>query len=295
MKPPPFKYYDPTAQNEVVGLLSSLENLKLLAGGQSLLPMLNMRFVLPDHVVDLNRVAGLDFVEADAGGGLRIGAMTRQRTLEFSADVAARAPLIREAVLHVGHRQTRNRGTLGGSLSHLDPAAELVTAAVALDAVVALRGPAGLRQLAMSEFMLGYMTPATNPDEMLVSVTFPALPAAHGWGFVEFARRHGDFAIASAAATLVTDAQGRISKVALALGGIGVVPLRMPELETGLLGAVASEALFADHCRACATVEAMDDALVTAGYRQQLAPVMARRALMAALQRSGGGAATQPH
>src|SRR3954447_21848869 len=122
MKPPPFSYHDPSSLNDVVGLLKSLDNAKLLAGGQSLMPMLNMRFVQPDHVIDLNRVEGLSFIR-DNGGGLQIGAMTRQRDLEFSEDVRRLCPLMHEAIRLVGHRQTRNRGTLGGSLCHLDPAA----------------------------------------------------------------------------------------------------------------------------------------------------------------------------
>src|SRR3989441_225400 len=140
MKPPPFEYYDPTTIAEVVGLLGRLENAKLLAGGQSLMPMLNMRFVLPDHVVDLNRVQGLSYIR-EANGAIEIGAMTRQRDLEFSDVVGVRCPLMHEAIQQIGHRQTRNRGTIGGSLCHLDPAAELVSIAAALDATVTVAGP----------------------------------------------------------------------------------------------------------------------------------------------------------
>ena len=128
MKPPPFSYHDPSTVADAVGLLGRLDNAKLLAGGQSLMPMLNMRFVLPDHVIDLNRVEGLSYIR-DSNGALEIGAMTRQRELEFSDAVRERCPLMHEAILQVGHRQTRNRGTIGGSLCHLDPAAELVSLA----------------------------------------------------------------------------------------------------------------------------------------------------------------------
>jgi carbon-monoxide dehydrogenase medium subunit len=294
MKPPPFKYYDPVTIEDVLGLLSGLENTKLLAGGQSLLPMLNMRFVLPDHVIDLNRVAALDFIDFESNL-IRIGAMVRQRSLEFSPDIAAHAPLIVEAIGHVGHRQTRNRGTFGGSLSHLDPAAELVVAASALDACVTVRGPSGERVVSMDEFQIGYMTPAIDMAELLTSVTFPIPATGHGWGFEEFARRHGDFAIASAAAILVVGGDGRIFHAAVTLGGIGPNPFRVRKLEAILIGERPSDALFAKGCAVCAEVEAMEDALVTAAYRQQLAPVMARRALIKAAQRLGTTPGTATH
>src|SRR5213083_606030 len=151
MKPPPFHYHDPKTVSEAVGLLGSLENAKLLAGGQSLMPMLNMRFVLPDHVIDLNRVGGLSYIRSN-NGALEIGAMTRQRDIEFSDAVRQRCPLMYEAIRHVGHRQTRNRGTLGGSLCHLDPSAELVSVAAAHDATITVNGPNGPRGIAFAAF-----------------------------------------------------------------------------------------------------------------------------------------------
>src|SRR5437762_2584563 len=164
MKPPPFNYHDPRTVAEVVGLLSRLENARLLAGGQSLMPMLNMRFVLPDHVIDLNRVEGLSYIRC-SDGTLEIGAMTRQRDLEFSDVVRERCPLMSEAIRQVGHRQTRNRGTLGGSLCHLDPSAELVSVAAVLGAVVSVTGPNGSRQIEFQSFPAGYMSPAIEPTE----------------------------------------------------------------------------------------------------------------------------------
>jgi carbon-monoxide dehydrogenase medium subunit len=175
MKPPPFTYHDPSSVDDVVGLLKTLDNTKLLAGGQSLMPMLNMRFVLPDHVIDINKVAGLSHIR-EANGALEIGAMTRQRELEFSDLVRRRCPLMREAILQVGHRQTRNRGTLGGSLCHLDPAAELVAVAAALDATVAVAGPNGKREIAFSAFPAGYMAPAIELNEIVTAVRFPLWP-----------------------------------------------------------------------------------------------------------------------
>src|SRR6266852_2402881 len=151
MKPPPFSYHDPRNVADAVGLLSRLENAKLLAGGQSLMPMLNMRYVLPDHIIDLNKVAGLSYLREE-NGALVVGAMTRQRDLEFSEIVRARHPLMHEAILNVGHRQTRNRGTVGGSLCHLDPSAEIVSLATGYDATVTVVGPNGERELPFAEF-----------------------------------------------------------------------------------------------------------------------------------------------
>lgn len=290
MKPPPFRYYDPTTLEEAAGLLGTLENAKLLAGGQSLMPMLNMRFVQPDHIVDLNRIEELAFIREE-GGRLCVGAMTRQRDLEFSPLVTARAPLIQAGLEHVGHRQTRNRGTIGGSLCHLDPAAELVTVATALRAELRVHGPAGERRLSIDDFPLGFMTPSLDLDEILIAIEFPAAPPRHGFGFAELARRHGDFALASAAAVLDLDEDGRIAHAVLALGGVAAVPARIREAEAGLLGERPSESLFADRCRLCAEVEAMEDGLVTAAYRRQVAPVMARRALMQAAGRASASVA----
>jgi carbon-monoxide dehydrogenase medium subunit len=172
MKPPPFSYHDPRSVTEVVELLGRLENAKLLAGGQSLMPMLNMRFVLPDHIIDLNRVEGLSYIREN-DGALEIGAMTRQRDLEYSDVVRARWPIMHEALLQVGHRQTRNRGTIGGSLCHLDPAAELVSLAAGYDATVTVVGANGQREIAFGEFPVAYMTPAIEANELVTAVRFP--------------------------------------------------------------------------------------------------------------------------
>jgi carbon-monoxide dehydrogenase medium subunit len=286
MKPPPFSYHDPSTVDEAVGLLGRLENAKLLAGGQSLMPMLNFRYVLPDHLIDLNKIKSLFYLRED-GGTLELGAMTRQRDIEFSDVVKARFPIIHEAILNVGHRQTRNRGTIGGSLCHLDPSAELVTMAAAHDAVVTVAGPNGSREIPFAEFPVTFMTPALEPDELLTSVRFTRWPSGHGYGFVEFARRHGDFAIASAAALLDADAKGRITRASLTLGGVGVVPVRMREVEKKLAGETPSEELFRELCEECRKVDAIDDVHAPASYRQHLAAVMARRALVAAMGRMG--------
>jgi aerobic carbon-monoxide dehydrogenase medium subunit len=278
MKPPPFSYHDPRTIGDAVALLGQLENAKLLAGGQSLMPMLNMRFVLPDHIIDLNRVEGLSFIR-EHNGALEIGAMTRQRELEFSDLVRQRCPLMHEAILQVGHRQTRNRGTLGGSLCHLDPSAELVSVAAALDATVTVQGPNGTREVAIDAFPVAYMTPAIEPNEIVTMVRFPLWPQPHGHGFVEFARRHGDFAIVSAAALLIEDGAGKITRASVTLGGMGAAPIRASAVEQALVGNKPDDKLLRETCETCRKFEAVDDVHAPAAYRQQLATVMSRRAL----------------
>ncbi len=287
MKPPPFRYHDPEAVADVIELLGRLENSKLLAGGQSLMPMLNMRYVLPDHVIDLNRVEELSYLR-EAGNALEIGAMTRQRDIEFSELVRDRCPLMHEAILQVGHRQTRNRGTLGGSLCQLDPAAELAAVAAALEATVTIAGPKGRRELPFSEFPAGYMTPALAPDELLAGVRFPLWAKGHGHAFVEFSRRHGDFAVVSAAALIELDKAGKIARASVTIGGAGPAPVRAKETEQALVGNVASEKLFRDACESCRKIDAVGDVHAPASYRQHLAGVLARRALEKAHARVSG-------
>ena len=249
MKPPPFQYHDPKTVAEAVGLLGTLDNAKLLAGGQSLMPMLNMRFVLPDHVIDLNLRRG-PVLHPEAGGALEIGAMTRQRDLEFSDLVKAKCPLLHQAIMHIGHRQTRNRGTIGGSLCHLDPAAELVSVCAAHDATVAVAGPNGTREIAFADFPAGYLTPAIELNEIVTAIRIPLWPAGHKAAFVEFSRRHGDFAIVSAAALLQIDG-GKIARASVTIGGVAVAPVRATEVEQAITGQAPSSELFAKACESC--------------------------------------------
>ena len=284
MKPPRFAYHDPKAVPEVVALLARLENARLLAGGQSLMPMLNMRLAAPDHIVDLNGVAGLEFIRTESET-LLIGAMTRQRDIELDEQVRKRCPLMHEAILRVGHRQTRNRGTLGGSLCQLDPSAELVAVAAALDAVIGVEGPKGGREIPFAQFPAGLMTPGLREGELVTSARFPLWRKGHGHAFVEFSRRHGDFAIVSAAALMEVDGSGGISRVSLTLGGIAPAPVRAAEAERMLQQERASESLFRAAGEACRKLEVMEDVHVSAAYRRQLAAVLARRALEKAHER----------
>jgi carbon-monoxide dehydrogenase medium subunit len=288
MKPPPFSYHDPRTAADAVGLLGSLDNAKLLAGGQSLMPMLNMRFVQPDHVIDLNRVDGLSHIR-ERDGALEIGAMTRQRDIEFSDLVRQRCPLMHEAITQVGHRQTRNRGTLGGSLCHLDPSAELVSVAAAVDATVAVLGKNGARSIAFSDFPAGYMMSSIELDELVTGATFPCWAPGHGYAFVEFSRRHGDFAIVSAAALVEEDGNGKVTRASVTLGGMGPAPVRAHDVERALIGEMIEEKRLREICETLRQLDAIEDIHAPASYRQQLATVLPRRALLKAHERIAKG------
>ncbi|CAN0511173.1 unnamed protein product [Laminaria digitata] len=288
MKPAPFTYHDPATPEEAVALLVEHEDAKVLAGGQSLMPMLNMRFVVPDHVIDLNGVAGISGV-TDTGSALEIGAMTRQRDLMRDAAVVAKTPIIPEALENVGHFQTRNRGTIGGSLCHLDPSAELPCLMAAYDGVLTAHGPDGARDIPFAEWPLAYMIPTLGPDELLTKITVPYWGADHGYGFVEFARRHGDFAMIAVAALLEVEG-GTISRAAVSIGGADVRPIRLTEAETALVGAAPNAEAFKASAEIARGIDAMSDAYVSSAYRQRLAATLVERALVQAAERASGSA-----
>ncbi|MDX1513974.1 MAG: xanthine dehydrogenase family protein subunit M [Gammaproteobacteria bacterium] len=288
MKPPPFSYHDPRSLDDALELLVSLDDAKLLAGGQSLMPMLNMRFIMPEHVIDLNRIPDLSAIEEN-GGGIRIGAMVRQSELEFSDLIRSRCPLMSEALRLVGHRPTRNRGTMGGSLCNLDPAAELPVVAAALDARIGVRSGRGERSLAMSEFPAFYMTPAIEADEIVTHVEFDPWPKGHGFAFVEFARRHGDFAIVAAAALVVLEGDGTVSRASITLGGVGFGPLRCSDAETAVVGSGGGEEIFRKAAETCRGIDAMEDVHASSAYRRHLAETLVYRALQSAFDRAASG------
>jgi len=278
MKPPPFVYHDPTTIPEAVDLLSRLDNALPLAGGQSLMPMLNFRVVAPDHLVDLNRINALSGIEI-AGGVGRFGAMTRQRDLEFSPDVARAFPIMLEALSHVGHRQTRNRGTFGGSLCHLDPSAELLNMTALHDGTLTGTSRSGERKIASTEWVQGIMTNALRAGEMLTGIELRVWPAGHGFAFEEFARRHGDFAIAAVGCLVTRDGAGAIENAAVCVSGLGPGPVRLAGAEKLLAGQKPSHELFRAAAVEAEALEAVDDAFVTAAYRKHLARVLTYRAL----------------
>jgi carbon-monoxide dehydrogenase medium subunit len=286
MKPPPFHYHDPHSLDEALTLLAGLDNAKILAGGQSLMPMLNMRFAQPDDIVDLNRIGELSFIR-ETGTGIEIGAMTRQHELESAAPIRDRCPLMHEALGRIGHRATRNRGTLGGSLCHLDPAAELPVVAMALDATIHLRNQGGERTLPMADFPAFYMTPAIEPDEIVTKISFEPWSAGHGAAFVEFTRRHGDFAVVAAAAMLELGDDGAIRRAAVVLGGVGPGPLRCAAAEAAIMGSRGGAA-FREAAATCREIDAMEDVHNPSSYRRHLAEVLTQRALASAFARAGG-------
>lgn len=291
MKPPRFDYLAPRSVAEVLGILAERgEEARVLAGGQSLVPLLNFRLVRPACLVDLNDVAGLDGIRAD-DGWLTIGAMARQRAVETSALVRERCPLLAEALPQIGHVQIRNRGTIGGSLAHADPAGELPAVVAALGGELVLEGPRGRRTLRAAEFFVGYLTTAARPDELLVEVRVPVTAARTGSAFLEVSRRHGDFALVGAAATVTLDADGACASCALALTGVGPVPVVAREAAQVLAGARPDAAGFEEvGRRVAASLEPDSDLHASRDYRKRVAGVLARRALERAAQRAAGQA-----
>ncbi|MGH7403171.1 MAG: FAD binding domain-containing protein, partial [Candidatus Rokuibacteriota bacterium] len=231
MKPARFAYHAPASMDEAIALLARYGGeAKLLAGGQSLVPLLNFRLSRPAAIVDLNRVAGMAYIH-EAAGHVRLGAMTRQRAIEFSPVIRRRLPLLAEATTLVGHLPIRSRGTIGGSLAHADPSAEYPTVLTALGGQVVARGPRGERTLAAGELFRGYLTTTLAADEILVEVRLPAMPDGAGFAFEELSRRHGDFAIVGIAAMVVGQGGGRCVSARLVTAGAGPVPVRLRAAE----------------------------------------------------------------
>jgi carbon-monoxide dehydrogenase medium subunit len=286
VKPPRFDYHAPATLDEAVALLVRYDgDAKVLAGGQSLVPLLNFRLARPAALVDLNRIRSLAYIR-EHDGEVRLGAMTRQRTIEFSPVVARRLPLLRAATRWVGHLPIRSRGTIGGSIAHADPSAEYPAVLTALRGVVVARGPAGERTLEPAELFETYLTTTLAPDEVLTEVRLPAMPDGAGGAFEEFARRHGDFAIVGVAAMVVRDGE-RCRAARLAAAGAGPVPIRLRAAEAILerdgLGPAAVQAAAA---RASELVNPDSDVHASADYRRHLAGVLTARALARALERA---------
>ena len=286
MKPAPFSYHAPRSIKEAATLLASLDNAKVLAGGQSLVPMMNFRYVIVDHIVDLAKVEGLAGIKV-SGATLRIGAMTRQRDLEFSTEIAQHCPLLREALSYVGHRQTRNRGTIGGSLAHADPAAEQPTVCAAHDAVVEITSTRGTRRVPFAEFPVAFMATAVKPDEIVTAIEIPLWPAGHGYSFHEYARRRGDFAIVGAAALLDLASDRTVRRATLTLCGVGIGPLRMSGAEHMLTGQRFDRGTAQAAAATAKTITPVSDIHASADYRRHLAEVLAFRALRDAAARRG--------
>ncbi|MGH2459332.1 MAG: FAD binding domain-containing protein [Chloroflexota bacterium] len=290
MKPAPFEYVAPANLDQALTVLGERgDDAKVLAGGQSLVPMLNLRLARPALLVDLNQLTDLAYIRAD-DDGLTIGALTRQRAIERSALVGASHPMLAAATSYIGHPAIRNRGTVGGSLAHADPVSELPCVMLATDARMMIRGRSRERVVAAERFFQSVFTTALEPTEILVEVRVPNLPARTGWGFEELARRHGDFAIIGVASLLSLGTDGTIASARLAYAGAGDRPVRAREAERALVGQKPSPATFDAAARLAAReIDPPTDVHATADYRRTIATVLTRRALTAAQTRAAAG------
>ena len=285
MKPAEFAYCAPRTVEESISLLDEHGyDAKLLAGGQSLVPLMNLRLARPAVLVDINRVDELAFI--DSGHDVvRVGAMTRHHTVATSPEIRAASPMLSHAAGHIGYRAIRHRGTMGGSLAHADPASELPCVAVTLGATVRVAGPAGERTILADELFLAQMTTTLAPDEIITSVALPRIRADEGWGFREFVRKVGDFAVVMAAAVLRV-ADGRVASARLGLGGVEGKPRRVVEAEQVLVGSSGRPETIEEAARVAAeAVDPTSDIHGSVGYRRRLAHAMARRALQDAVGR----------
>jgi carbon-monoxide dehydrogenase medium subunit len=282
VKPPEFDYAAPESLAEAVALLHESEDAKVLAGGQSLIPLLNFRLAAPSLLVDLVRVSGLAEIER-RNGAIRIGAMVRQRAAERSSLLAEAAPLVREALRNVAHPQIRSRGTVGGSIAHADPAAELPALLVALDGRVRAESADGDRWIGAADLYTGYLETSLRPDEVVTAVELPVAPARTGVACVELARRSGDYALCGALVQVSRGADGMLEDVRVALLGVGRRPQRASAVEEAVRSGTAPEqaaALAADG------LHPPDDAQASAAFRKHLARVLVRRGLELALERA---------
>lgn len=290
MKPAAFTYFAPSSLDQAVSLLAKrTPEAKPLAGGQSLIPLMNFRLAQPRYLIDLNRIPELSYIR-ETDGTIAIGAMTRQFEAERSELVSRTTPLLTEALRFTGHPTIRHLGTVGGTLAHADPAAELPAVAIALGAKLVARGPAGTRTIPAGEFFLGPLSTALAPDELLVEVRIPQLPPRAGWAFLELSRRHGDFAIVGVAAVITLAPDGRVERASLALCGAGPKPVRASRAEAALAGASPSQERFREASEIAAQeIDPDSDLHASADYRRRVATVLVRRALAEAHRRATEG------
>jgi carbon-monoxide dehydrogenase medium subunit len=290
MKPAPFDYYAPETLEEAVSLLEKLEgddiDAKILAGGQSLMPMLSLRMARPDALVDLGKIKTLDYIREE-DGAILIGAMTSKSAAEDSALIREKQPLFHAATQQIGHRQIRNQGTVGGSFAHADPAAEYGAIAQALGMDMVVVGPDGERVIPADEFYLSFLTADIDATEVLTEVRAPVLPVGTGWAFQEMCRRQGDLAIAGAAVTLRLEA-GNCADVVIAVFGVNAIAARLDDAEQVVNGQAPAEALFAQAGEAAAAAldEPITDVHATGEYRRSLIATLVKRCLAEAVERA---------
>ena len=279
MKLPPFDYACPTTLPEAIALLASHDDAKPIAGGQSLVPMLAFRLAQPTLLVDLRKLADLRGIRI-SDAGVTLGAMVRWRDIEDDERLESAHPLLKAAIAHVAHYQIRNRGTVGGSIAHADPAAEMPGIAITCDAEIAVVGKSGAHVIQAADFFQGALTTALTPDEIIFEIRLPAWPAGRRWGFQEFARRRGDFAMAAAAVFYDQDERGKARNAHVGVIGVGDRPLRLTAVEDVLNGQSIDEATIAKADAATsAAVDPQDDIHASAAYRRSLVGTMVERAL----------------
>jgi carbon-monoxide dehydrogenase medium subunit len=293
MKPAPFKYYAPATVDEALARLAEHGwDAKVLAGGQSLIPMMNFRLAQPAVLVDLNNIEDLFYIQPSRDGGLRIGTMTRQSQVERAPLVAERAPMLHEAMPKIAYPQIRSRGTFGGSIAHADPSAELVAASVALSGQFRLRSQKrGERWVAADEFFVGLFTTVLEPDELLLEVALPPMPPRSGWSFLEVARRHHDFALVGVAAVVTLGAGNKCEQARLVYFSIGDGPVEAHQAAAQLSGQAPTAEAIREAAETAGEVDAdpNTDINASAEYRRHLVKVLGRRALTEAFQRAKGG------
>jgi CO/xanthine dehydrogenase FAD-binding subunit len=290
LKPAPFDYIAPESLDEVLSLLNQHgDDAKLLAGGQSLIPVLNFRLARPSILIDINRVPGIDGVRETQEGGLSLGAMVRQSRLEDNSAVARLAPLLHGAIPFVAHPQIRNRGTVGGSLAHADPAAELPAITTALDARFQLSSVSGNRWVTAKEFYIGLFETEMQPQEALVAVEFPAWTPGTGWAFQEISRRHGDYAQAGLAAVVSIDESGICSRAKLVFLSVGDTPVEATRAVQVIQGTSPTREVIDEMAEIAAMeeVEPSGDIHSTADFKRHLCKVLTKRVVEAAIQRAG--------
>jgi carbon-monoxide dehydrogenase medium subunit len=285
MKPAPFEYFAPLELQEALDLLERYgDEAKILAGGQSLMPLMNLRLARPGLIIDINRLSSLDTITATPEGGLAIGALTRQRALERSKIVREQNPILAAAMPLIGHFQIRNRGTIGGSLVHADPAAELPAVSLLLGAEFLLRSKSAVRVVPAAEFFLSYLATATQPAELLTEIRLPKWPSGEAWAVQEIARRKGDFALIGVALRAELDAEETVQKAVIVMFGVGGKPQRMERAEAILKGRRISEAFLRELSGVVAEeLEPDSDIHASAAYRKEVGGVLVRRALESAL------------
>ena len=287
MKMPPFDYACPTTLSEAVALLASRDGeARALAGGQSLLPMLAFRLAQPELLVDLRKLEDLRAIKINAEGGVTLGAMVRWRDILDDKRLVNAHPLLRAAIAEVAHYQIRNRGTVGGSLAHADPAAEMPGIAIACEAEISVVGRSGARVIKAADFFRGPLMTALTADEIIVDVRLPAWPPGRRWGFQEFARRRGDFALAAAAVLYDEDENGKARNAHIGAIGVADRPLRLHAVEAALNGqAMDDETIAKAEAAASVAVDPQDDIHASAAYRRALIGTMVERALRDARSR----------